>query len=493
MGPKHRPDSQVAALQAWEYVVGTTPHKVWAYEDLSRKGMLYLKWLVATASRSDDERPRRTWRRRSLGFLLRDAKGKVLREHEQRARAAAEAQYRELLQGPRDPATVTVRADLSIAEGWALGKDPDRGRWNKDTPHRREMDRVMQRVKSIWGARRTWNSIGRGELRMLWRAELRRQRALGHAGARSAEIIMARVLALASWLRDEQHIAPTAALPWKRMKEEMAGDIGAYKPTRPRYNEAEYRAILPAAWEVDPRFGLLLEIGAEYRLGLVRRVHRSHVRRATVEHEYPQPDGTLVRQDVEVTLVLIPGSGRKKGATVELTPDQERALWQCLETGHLAALERAYQAQEIADYPLFGGGRMIASATHSHALQAKAHHATRAPLDNTQLRKWLRATEAKARVDGQPIEHVEGRGWYGLRRIALDLAKKAKISRDGMVETGGWADPQTPDTVYADEDKAYARTEAASVRARIRKGDTSASPAQPSAPAPTPHSNDASP
>jgi hypothetical protein len=82
---------------------------------------------------------------------------------------------------------------------------------------------------------------------------------------------------------------------------------------------------------------------------------------------------------------------------------------------------------------------------------------------DTAVRKWVKAAE---RLAGIP--EVKGRAWYGARRAGVDLGKKEKISREGLQELGGWTDSQVPDSIYADQERDYAREEAAAVRARFR-------------------------
>ncbi len=424
----------------WSYTVGMLPHRVLSYEDPARKGIVYLRWRVAG-----------DWRRRSLGFTVRGPKGTLDKVNEKRARQAADEQYARLLSGgpvPKAPAH-----ELTIAEGWELAKHPDTGKWADDTPHRREMDRAFERAKSTWGARTPWNSIDRGEIRKLWRAEFRRARADGHEGVRSTEVVVARVMAVANWLRDEQKIAPTACLPWKAMKEEMRVDFskatkGRHEVKRLRYSPDEYRAMLAAAPKVDPRWALLLSLGAEYRLGQVKRVRRSDV-------------------DRETGRVTVRGAGKKRGVVIVLTKGQRAELDAALGPGgYLHGLEVARQRGKVADYPLFLGRRLPVTAEGQ--IVTRAEHADREELDNTQMRAWLKATEQKARVDGKPIAHVVGRGWYGLRRAAVDAAKAAKISREGLQASGGWSDAQIPDSIYAEQQQSYAQEEAAEIRAKIR-------------------------
>jgi integrase len=423
----------------WSYSVGMLPHRVLAFEDPARKLVVYLRWRVAG-----------DWKRKSLKFTVRTPKGTLDKDAVKRAQQAADGVYARLVSGgvmPKAP-----QAELTIAEGWTLATDPQTGKWPEDTAHRREMERAMNRAKSTWGARTSWNAIDRGELRKLWRTELKRARALGHDGVRSTEVIIARVMAVANWLRDEQKLALTACLSWKAMKDEMRTDFakathGRHEVQRLRFTAEEYRALLAAAPSVDPRWALLLSLGAEYRLGQVKRVRRSDI-------------------DLEQGRVLVRGAGKKRGTVIVLTKGQRAQFEAAIGAGgYLAGLEQAYTAKRIDDYPLFPGLRL---PVIDGVVVTRKEHASRPELDNTALRTWMLRTEKKARVDGKPITHVPGRGWYGLRRAAVDAAKAAKISREGLQAHGGWSDAQIPDTIYADQQAGYAQQEAADVRAKIR-------------------------
>jgi hypothetical protein len=90
-------------------------------------------------------------------------------------------------------------------------------------------------------------------------------------------------------------------------------------------------------------------------------------------------------------------------------------------------------------------------------------HLKAGPIRGETARQWLREAEKKA-----GITHLDGRGLYGMRRAAVDFAKAAKISREGLQAHGGWASTEIPDRIYADQEMGYAREEARDVRAKFR-------------------------
>lgn len=433
------------ARARWEYIAGMGPHRVVAFEDERRGGVVTLRWHVGTA-------PNRKRVLRALGWSVRGPRGGIDADQEKRAQQMAERQYQELL-GKRGIGAPSPEyaPQLTIWEGWQRACDQDTGKWNQDTPHRREVARAVARAMDIWGRGFTWNQVDRGAVRKLWRRELQRIRAKGHDGKRGALQTLDLVLAVGAWLRDEQMIDPTAAVRWKGLDAEFLADAGDKNPSRPRYTADEYRRLFDASWRADERYGLLYNLGAEYRLGQVVRARRSNLDRAA---------GRLT----------IPGRGKKMGAVIVLTAGQRADVERVLSTGYLAGLETAYNENVITDYPLWPGGQL--PATIDGELATDARHATRDPIDRSAFRAWHREAE---RLAGIP--HVPGRGPYASRRGAVDAAKEAKISREGLQPFGGWADAQTPDAIYADRDANYARVEAAEVRAKIR-GEVTPEPAE---------------
>jgi integrase len=344
------------------------------------------------------------------------------------------------------------QAALTIAQGWALATDPEKGKWPTRTPHRDEMRRAFDRAQAAWGAATPWAEIGRGEIRQLWRRELKAQRAQGNAGVRAAEVVVARVLTVADWLRNEQHIDPLACTRWPAWKHELAADAGEYEPKRGRYTADEYRRYITAAPRVDARYGLLVALGAELRLGQVVRAHRRDV----------ALEGT--------GQLRIRGAGLKRGTVVVLTPGQRASLVAAMAPGgFLHGLEEAFQAGRIETYPLFPGWHL---PMRDGVPVTAVRHAGRGALNRTTLRQWHLATEKVA-----DIAHVDGRGWYALRRAAVDESKRLGISREGLQAQGGWSTSQMPDRIYADQEALAASEEAARYRA-IARGESSAEPTQ---------------
>lgn len=443
------------SFEKWQYVVGVTPFRVVVFEDLSRKGVATLRWY---GDREDGTRGRTL---RALGYGVRGPRGGIDPVLRGRAEAAAEDLHHDLISGKplrvlQDETATMAKGGrkragkltpLTIMEGWTEAKDPDHGRWNTETPHRKELERAIRRAVQVWGAGMTWDQVGKPEIRTLWRRELKRLKATGADGVAGTRRIVTLVMAVAAWLRDEELIAPTACVGWRRLKIEMAADTGNYTPHRPRYTLAEYRLLFAKAWLVDVRHGLLYNLGAEARAGQVIRCKRSALSLEKGGH-----------LDVQ-------GRGRKGGLRIRFTKGQLSAVKDILARGYLRRMEQAYLAGEIKDYPLFPGGRLVVDKAGGE-LVAPLSAATGGHVWMSAVRKWHRGAE---RLAGIP--HMPGRGLYGARRIGVDGAKENNASREGLKSFGGWGSEKTPDDIYADQEQEYAQFEARDIRAKVRGED----------------------
>jgi hypothetical protein len=68
------------------------------------------------------------------------------------------------------------------------------------------------------------------------------------------------------------------------------------------------------------------------------------------------------------------------------------------------------------------------------------------------------------------VKHIPGRGWYGLRRQAADMAETATNDNRVKDRLGCWQDSETRKSIYQDRETDALRTEAANVRRQLRVG-----------------------
>jgi hypothetical protein len=209
---------------------------------------------------------------------------------------------------------------------------------------------------------------------------------------------------------------------------------------------------------VDPRIRLAIELAAECRTGQVLRCTR---RMLTLTDARPSEYDGLVAGSLGQ--VVIPGAGKKHGETIVLTPEQRRAVDDVL-SGYLANFEIAWRNEEIEDYFLFPGAAMRILDDSGRRWARRVRAGVKA-LTRDGARVLFKRLEVIANV-----EHIPGRGWYGLRRQAADMAETATNDDRVKDRLGGWQDSETRKSIYQDRETDELRAQAASVRRQLRIG-----------------------
>jgi hypothetical protein len=469
----------------WTYSYGLKPYVVFAYERRERGGQVFVRWTNLTKPdfRREGEHKREA---QGLGITVRNAEGR-LDPKLVRAAELVVQQFQSRLMTGAIPQSAAERAaenqppqptadTLTLREGFALALDQTRGKYaSVDT--RRYNDMVLYEAR-LFGTKPglralinpdlTWRALQLRDIRALWRTM-----ADGYVrtegkefGIRIAEQLVDALFSVSSWLREEARIASDAARPpdgWrKRLRDEWAQRTGdaLHRPNRPRHTVDEFRRIFAALNDprVDPRIRLAIELAAECRTGQVLRCTR---RMLTLTDARPSEYETLPAGSLGQ--VVIPGAGKKHGETIVLTPEQRRAVDDVL-SGYLANYETAWHDEEIEDYFLFPGAamRMLDDSGRRWARRVRAGVKA---LTRDGARVLFKRLEAIAKVD-----HISGRGWYGLRRQAADMAETATNDDRVKDRLGGWQDSETRKSIYQDRETDELRAQAASVRRRLRIG-----------------------
>lgn len=420
----------------WSDEVGIRPFRVIAEERTDRKGMVYLRWWM-----SDEKR----WKVVSTGLRVRNQDGTLSTRKVASVMSAASDRHAQLTGGRE---AVAQAAPLTILQGLELALDRHGGKYPKDTPHRKEVEREVRRAAELLGGARTWNSLKPFDLRTLYRRRAEQLAKAGRIGRRGAEITVSRLLAVAEWLRGEGMIDGGACHAPKNWQSELGSGIANSDPKRPRYTLEESRKILAAAPLVDPRLALAYRVGIGQRLGQVIRCMRT-----SLDLAGPKGTGTI----------RVPGSGNKRAGVVVLLPVDVAVVREALTTGFLRLLEAGYQAGRVTDYPLFPSGPLRGRRKAVDQATANVDQVAATPCTMTAVRIWFKQAVVLA---GLPV--VKGLGTYGIKRAAVDFGKKEKLSRDELAKLGGWKDPQMADRVYADEEALEAATGAARARLAMR-------------------------
>jgi integrase len=268
-------------------------------------------------------------------------------------------------------------------------------------------------------------------------------------GASAAEKTCVILYAVASWLRQEELIPDTAALPkprWKaKLKEEWRSATGRrVEVKRPRHTVDEVAAIFAALPQGDPRLRLLVELAAELRAGQAVRARRSDL------HLGEMGGFGLGR-------FVVHGAGRKHGEIVDLHPELRALVDEVLSTGYLAEAEAAFRRGGLADYYLFPAGKLKSGSV-------PLERATKQSLSYMAIRSMFVAVERIARV-----EHQQGRSFYGLRRQATDLAPEFAQDARVLNRLTGHTDSATRERVYQDPQNERVRARAAEARRSMRR------------------------
>ncbi|HEX5725621.1 MAG TPA: hypothetical protein VFX98_09155 [Longimicrobiaceae bacterium] len=390
-------------------------------------GVLYLLWLDNQGKqqkRSLGHRDRRLGKKQALELANALAAGRAGGEQPEK---------------PAEP--------LTLAEGVARAFDPMRGAYPAATKHARQAKKYAERAVALLGRRLTWAELTPGT--MLYLVRLLAQQSRDGKGAVAAEKTCVILYAVASWLRQEELIPDTAALPkprWKaKLREEWRVATGRrVEVKRPRHTVDEVAAIFAALPHGDPRLWLLVELAAELRAGQAVRAKRSDL---------------LLGETGGFGLgrFVVHGAGRKHGEIVDLHPELRALVDEVLSTGYLAEAEAAFRRGEVEDYYLFPAGKLKRGSV-------PLERATKQPLSYMAIRSMFVAVE---RIAG--IEHQQGRSFYGLRRQATDLAPEFAQDARVLNRLTGHTDSTTRERVYQDPHNERVRARAAEARRSMRR------------------------
>jgi hypothetical protein len=480
---------KTTAAGLWSYSSGKKPRIISVAERAPGNFALRARWTVPETG----ERPKV-----KLDFTVRDASGEIDPTLVDRAKVLIDdmaARFRlggdplgrddaapsNAVSSPSAEESVErKRLQLTIEEGYDLALDPNTGKYaSSETRH---FDQVAKRADRLLGRNGhvaiidptlRWSAVRPSNVRGIWRtiADRYKESDGKRYGLAAAEDFVADFYAIAKWLKKEEAIPSTAVARIDEWHKELrlewpqrAGEPVKEKPSRPRHSAAEYRKLLAALSDprCDRRLRFLLELAAELRVGQARLATRRCLRLPGDPHlEEALPDGSIGECRVR-------GNERKPGETLHLTPEQRAVTDEALAT-YLANYERAWRAGEIQDYQLFPGGKM--SSRPDGTVWARRVRPSVKPISRDGLRQLFRQLEEIAEV-----EHVEGRGWYGLRRIATDLTHEATTDDRVRERMGGWtAGSDVPATIYQDRETIEIRQTTADVR-RVIRGVVPAAP-----------------
>ncbi len=467
--------------KAWEYQVGDAPNTVTAYERTDRGRAIEVRWWASELKR---------FRRKSLGFVIRDAAGMIDSDLQAKAVRLTRHLYDQLLAGeePTLPADGDTDAEdpvvgdeggsfadedsspLTLEQGFALATAVPTGMYVVESQHLTEVRRAVRDLG--WaigndenGRARTWNALRFADVRDIWVRLATRYKETGQGGPVWTDRCIVFFLQINEWLEVEGLIerAVSVRRTWRQQMrrewEQLTANTIESKDLR--HTEEEIALIFAALSneDVDPRIALSIELGAEARLGQVRRMMRSDV---TLD-----PVGAY-----GLGRVVVRGSGRKLGVKRDLTPEERGAIDRALK-GYLRDLEAAYQAGLREDYPMFPQGKIAYDVPPSRWPKKAApgeRPSRRArvtvgnePLGKRNLTKMFHELEVVAGVTPMP-----GRGWYGIRRKASDVYEDYESDERILNDQTGHSSSETRRKMYQEREREEIRARSAQTRRRVR-------------------------
>jgi hypothetical protein len=440
--------------------IGAGPEMVYAWERLDRGGRVFVKYAGPKPGRD-----RRGKYKLDGNHIVRDARGRLDKRKIREVLSAVSDLAAKLHLGqPTRSDRGMATDDLTLHDGFALLLDHATGKFPTPTRRWDEVRRAQTKLERILGAHRTWLSIVPADARKVWRELASKAEKAGDGtGARQAEVTVDAMYSTANWLRAEGRIPMTAALSVPRWRTQLREDWEritghAIEADRQRHEPGDMRKLFNSAHDprVDPRLGLAFDLGGEQRLGQVLRSWRSDLRLTIIAL-----DAIEVAVPGELGMLMVRGSGKKKTSPIVLTAQQRAAVDAALD-GYLFDYENAYRAGTIANYPLFPAGRFKKG-------KAKIAPAPK-PIQRDGARKMFLKLEKAAGV-----EHVRGRGWYGVRRVAADLAEDDTKDERVLNSITGHRDSATR-REYQDPERFEILRRAAETRDRVRRGDGDSEP-----------------
>lgn len=200
---------------------------------------------------------------------------------------------------------------MTVKHGFEIATTVETGMYVVETEHLKEVRRAARDIE--WaiatddlGRPRFWDDLKYSHVREPWQRLAKRYVASGQGGAAWTERCVVILLQVSNWLFLEEKIerAVPARKTWReQMRREWKQLTSAPIVQKDlRHTEEEIARIFAALnhEHVDPRIALAVELGAEARLGQVRRLRRTDINLS--------PVGAF-----SLGRVVVQGSGKKMG------------------------------------------------------------------------------------------------------------------------------------------------------------------------------------
>ena len=429
-------DRRGTGAERWTASLGTRGYTVRVQETGQPGGIVKMFWYDNGQERKE-----------SLGFRIRDGRGRVILDRKREALRRAEEKSIEIATGDADSPNGSKprTAPLTLEAGFERFFSIPGGKYAAETRDVRYLKSLRDRILKILDGAETWGStVPTTAARELGQSLARANKSRGTNQFRKAERTVDLFLKVGVWLAGQNLIED-----WRRPKKwgTQFGDdwesiVGSKPdPKQPRYTTEELSSLVASFDHPDlhPKAGLLFHLTWGIRIEQVVKVWRSQICR--------EDDGRVTMK--------VEGSTHKRAGMRQLDTLQVARLEEALTTGYLGKLEAAYQAGLIDDYPIFPQGELQKgkSALVAHFKVAD--------------RSWIR-TQVDCLETLAGVEHRAGRGWRGVRRRIADLNENLCNDRRVLDHEGDWASLSTRGRVYQEAESRGVMQAGARLREKLR-------------------------
>lgn len=422
MAPRPRKDETKSGL--FSIAEGQRPFTVRVREEVRGGNLVY--------DYADPITGRR--RKPSLGFGVRDERGRVDPDLAAEARELARIRSAELrLQKLRQE---TEPARITISGAFARYMDERDG----GMPRSAERRGAYRRARAAWenrlGADTPWNQVTPAQV-WAYAAELKEEGQVPKA----VDVVKC-LSAVYHWLRTKARVRglenPVEGFDWERLQ------LG-YEPRRRRFTREQLRALLAVRYQVDPRFALFLALSAQ---SVTRSVEVRSILRSQLDA--PRPI-TPTRAQAPYGWIFFPGVKGQPPRLHFLTRFQREELFAAMygyddpatgawKVGYLRELERRWR-KDGTDYPLFPARRLRGG------IKPVARRTAYTVIANLRPREWLHQAEKLA-----GWEPEEWRAWHAVRRALSDLVEE-ETDLATLTAVGGWTSTRTPEQIYLEKER----------------------------------------
>ena len=202
----------------WSHTMRIGTHSIYVWERLERGALIHVKF----SSPARKGRDRRVKQKLPGDLIVRNAKGHVDKKLVGTVLRVVQEFAAPLLKGERPASPAEAPRPMTLSEGFDLALDLAEGKYPTKSLRWQEVNRARAKLERILSKDRPWVEITPGDVRRVWRRLADEYNSAGDhtpaCGPRQTEVTVDALYSVASWLRDEQKLPQTAALPMQNRR-----------------------------------------------------------------------------------------------------------------------------------------------------------------------------------------------------------------------------------------------------------------------------------